>query len=158
MLRVSYLHPVLAGLLVMALCTGCLTTSGSPTPKEFPPDKLEQALAPFNYNGTSWIAIDPVGDHVAGETIVVTAQTGLPAGGTVLVQTWPVSFTRSKWFELNAGVSEKVTIAPGSAGVNTITCMIDTADFYDGTYILLIEHGPDTAAAAASYGITAKKG
>ncbi|NMB78644.1 MAG: hypothetical protein GYA23_06065 [Methanomicrobiales archaeon] len=147
--------PVLFLLFLSLVSAGCIT-SGDPAPKDLPQEKLDQIVGAYNKNGTAWIAIDPVSNHVIGEKFIVTAKTDLPEGEKVLVQTWPVSFARPDKYTINNGLSEEIFVTKGTAGTNVISLSIDAADFRDATYILSMEKGPDTASAATWYLVRAK--
>jgi hypothetical protein len=148
---------LLSILMIMVVTTGCVS-SGSPAPQNLPVDKLEEITGYFNYNGTAWITIDPVGSHAIGDTFVVTAKTNLTPGETVLVRTWPVSFSRADKYVIHNGTSQNVSVTRGTAGENAISLSIDASDFRETTYILSIEKLPEVASAATWYNVTAKTG
>ncbi|MDO9326950.1 MAG: hypothetical protein Q7T80_18535 [Methanoregula sp.] len=148
---------VLAILIIVMVTTGCIS-SGSPAPQGLPVDKLEQITGYFNYNGSAWIRIDPVGNHAIGDTFVVTAKTNLSPGEEVIVQTWPVSFSRADKFGIHNGTSRNVTVTRGTGEENTISVGIDASDFRQATYIISLQKSPEIASAATWYMITAKTG
>ena len=148
---------LLAILIMLMVTTGCIS-SGSPAPQNLPVDKLEQITGYFNYNGTAWIQIDPVGNHAIGDTFVVTAKTNLTPGEEVVVQTWPVSFSRADKFGIHNGTSQNITVIRGTGGINTISLAIDASNFRQATYIISIQKSPEIASAATWYTVTAKTG
>jgi hypothetical protein len=153
---------VIAVLFVLSIAGGCLSPT-PPDPQDLPSDKLELIIREFNYNGTGWIRIDPVGDHHIGDTFVITAKTNLTAGTPVLVQTWPVSFAKSDKYTIRNGTRAKVMVMAGTGGINTISLDIDSTDFRQTMYLVSMTDGtgagsgapyPATSA-AAWYNITA---
>jgi hypothetical protein len=151
------LKTVMAILLIMVVTSGCIS-SGSPAPQDLPRERLEQITGYFNYNGTAWIRIEPVGDHAIGDTFVITAKTDLSPGEEVIVQTWPVSFSRADKYVMRNGTSRNVTVTRGTEGINTISLDIDASDFRQATYIISIQKSPEIASAATWYNVTARTG
>jgi hypothetical protein len=150
------MNPLLAILVMMIVAAGCIS-SGSPAPKNLPSADLDRIIGSLNYNGTSWIVIDPIGDHAVGETFVVTARTDLPPGEMVLVQTWPVSFARADRYVINNGTSRNVTVKGETSGGNRISLEINAEEFREGTYVISMVKAPEVASAATWYNATARR-
>lgn len=89
-------------------------------------------------NGTNWMKIDPVGDIIVGNPIIITGTTNLPVGSKINVQIFIAEDKcRQKTCDIDvntfARVSSSVVQESGS-GVNTFSMPIDTCGMIPSDY------------------------
>lgn len=110
------------------------------------PLSLEQRIGRYNYNGTAWIQINPVGDKYIGEKFTVTARTNLSVGTKkVLAQTFPLSYNPVNRTDAGSSVlsaSIIVNVTDGIAGINNISFELDPKGFRPETYLICIDEYP----------------
>lgn len=84
-----------------------------------------------------YISVDPVSDTNAGDPRTITGTTNLPAGTDLMVQVYAESFGKdaSETGEFS-GALGTVSVVAGSAGTNTWSMKIDTAEFIPMRYVV----------------------
>ena len=93
-----------------------------------------------------FISVDPIGDKNAGDPVILTGKTSLPAGTEILVQVYPACYesgcgttTDPKTGTVSgefSGATGTVTVARGTGNVNTWSTPVETNTFTSGEYVV----------------------
>lgn len=107
-----------------------------------------QGTAPF-------VSVDPVSDTNAGDPCTITGTTNLPAGTDLMVQVYAESFGKdaSETGEFSGALGTVRAVA-GSAGTNTWSMKIDTADFVPMRYVVNASAFTESAAAGGPVAVS----
>jgi hypothetical protein len=88
---------------------------------------------------TYWIKIDPIGDHVVGDKVLVTGITNLPIGDEIIVDIYPATFAPTEKERLKADGTEPtpIKVMKGMTGNNTwVYRVFDTTHSKKDTYLV----------------------
>jgi hypothetical protein len=93
-----------------------------------------------------FISVDPIGDKNAGDSIILTGKTSLPAGTEILVQVYSASYESGSGTTTDpktgtvsgefSGATGTATVVKGTGNVNTWATPLDTKTFKTGEYLV----------------------
>jgi len=93
-----------------------------------------------------FISVDPIGDKNAGDSIILTGKTSLPAGTEILVQVYSACYESGSGTTTDpktgtvsgefSGATGTVTVVKGTGNVNIWSTPIETKTFKTGEYVV----------------------
>jgi hypothetical protein len=85
-----------------------------------------------------WISIDPVNDHIIGDSIIITGNTNLSSQNKILVQVFPKEYISRHFYDCVACHESElgkvaragdVIITPGKDGINHWVFIVNSSEF-----------------------------
>jgi hypothetical protein len=87
---------------------------------------------------TGEISLDPMTDHLTGESFIITGTTNIMPGNDLLIEISPLNHTRSIKGINTSGSAGRVTIKQGPTGKNTWSYSISSSDLLPDEYRIVV--------------------
>ncbi len=98
----------------------------------------QSAVAVDSIPATAEISLDPVTDHLTGESFIITGTTNIMPGNELLIEISPLNRTRSIRGVNTSGSAGRVTIKQGPDGKNTWSYAISSSDLLPDEYRIVV--------------------
>jgi len=98
----------------------------------------QPAVAVGSIPVTAEISLDPVTDHLTGESFIITGTTNIMPGSELLIEISPLNHTRSIRGINTSGSAGRVTVKQGPDGKNTWSFPISSSDLLPDEYRIVV--------------------
>jgi hypothetical protein len=89
--------------------------------------------------GDSFISLNPISDHTAGDQFLITGTTSLPVGTNLIWEIMPDTGTPPTSLDLNAtGIMANNAVTRGDGAANRVSLAVDMANMKPGKWVVLV--------------------
>ena len=89
--------------------------------------------------GDSFISLNPISDHAAGDQFLITGTTSLPVGTSLIWEVMPDTGTPPAGLDLNAtGIMANNAVTKGNGTANRVSLAVDMANMKPGKWVVLV--------------------
>ncbi|MDD4137759.1 MAG: hypothetical protein PHT99_07715 [Methanoregula sp.] len=89
--------------------------------------------------GDTFISLNPIGDHAAGDQFLITGTTSLPVGTSLIWEIMPDTGTPPASLDLNAtGIMANNAVTKGTGAANRVSLAVDMNNMKPGKWVVLV--------------------